>query len=119
MTHFANRGLHETLTYWAPTGVPIGSAHATNEFGFVTTSVGVLVKGRWEDKITNVRKPTGEEITTMAQVYLSSSVEVDGYLARGNFEDQALAPNHEAHQIQAYHETPDLRNLGHERRAFL
>jgi hypothetical protein len=110
--HFTQRNLVQTITYWAPT-----NGTETNDFGQVETGNGVAITGRWENKVQQVRKSTGEEVTSMATVFVDREVAVGGFLREGDFDGDARTE--EAMQIQAYATSPDLRNLGTERRAYL
>lgn len=112
MSHFTTRNLFEEITYWAPT-----SNVASNAFGHAPTSIGVLIKGRWQDKEQLIRRANGEEIISMAEVFVDRDVMINGFLLRGDYAGQALQAT--ATEIQDFRKTPDFRNLGHERRAFL
>lgn len=110
MTYFAAKNLRQDVTYWGP--------GAQNEFGQTGSAAPILLKGHWEDKVQQIRRPDGEEVTSSAQVFLDEDVAVSGFLALGDFTAQATPPA-EAREIQSFNSIPDLRNLGKERRAFL
>jgi hypothetical protein len=110
--HFGQRNLPQDITYWAP-----DASGLTNDFGQAITGVGVLIKGRWEDKVQQVRTATGEEVTSLSEVYVDRDVAIGGYLKKGDFTGETLPQD--AREIQNLLTTPDLRNLGTERRAYL
>ena len=112
MTTTVDRNLRQDVTYWAP-----AADGGTNDFGQPNTDNGVLLKGRWEDKVQQVRTQSGEEITSMATVYVNQDVAVNGFLKLGDFSGQPL--NSDAREIVSYQTIPDLRNLSTERRAYL
>lgn len=111
MMHFAQRNLRQDITYWPPS--------AQNEYGHAGYGAPILLKGRWEGKVQQVRTPSGEEVTSTAQVFLDSDVAISGFLAPGDLTDQNTPPADVAYEIQNFMATPDLRNLGTERRAYL
>lgn len=113
MTHFIRRNLNQDITYWPPE-----NGSQTNDFGHATFDGGILIKGRWEDRVQNIRKPNGDEVVSMAEVMVDTDVEVDGYLALGDYTSQDT-PTEGAREIQDVRKTPDLRNLATEIRAFL
>lgn len=110
MMHFAQRNLHQDITYWGP--------GATNLYGQGASAAPILIKGRWEDKIQQVATPSGEEVTSSAEVFVDRDVAISGFLARGDHVDSP-DPISDAREIQSYNTAPDLRNLGSERRAYL
>lgn len=110
MMHFAIKNLHQDITYWAPT--------ANNEYGHAGFAAPVLIKGRWQDKVQQVRKPNGEEVTSSAEVFVDRDVADSGYLMLGDQTAQATPPEG-AREIQSYASVPDLRNLDSERKAYL
>lgn len=112
MTTAVDRNLRQVVTYWAPD--PDGG---TNDFGQPIVADGILLKGRWEDKVQQVRTQSGEEVTSMAVVYLNRDVSVNGFLKLGDFNGQPF--NSDSREIISYQTTPDLRNLSTERKAYL
>jgi hypothetical protein len=110
---FINRFLIQDLTYWPP-----ATEGATNDFGHPILQDPVLIKGRWEAKTQQIRRSNGEEVVSSAQVWTDQDVEPSGYLAQGDLTDQPEPPE-EAYEIQDFQKSPDLRNLDHERKAFL
>lgn len=70
------RILRDQVTYWAP--------GATNAQGFATFSSPVLLQSRWESRQEQVVDDQGEEVTTDSVAYLLQSVEIGGYLHRGD-----------------------------------
>lgn len=112
MQHFTSRNLIQDITYWQP-----ANGGATNDFGHSDQMQGVLIKGRWEDRTQQIRKPNGEEIASMAEVFVDRDVAIGGFLALGDHSGGALLPG--AQEIQDVRKIPDLRNLATERRAYL
>lgn len=110
MVGVAARNLHQDITYWPP-GVE-------NEFGHASYGTPVLVKGRWQAKNQQIRRATGEEIVSSAEVFVDRDVAISGFLAVGNHTAQS-SPVSDAREIQDFRTTPDLRNLESERRAYL
>lgn len=113
MTHFTQRNLRQDITYWAP-----AYGGATNDFGHTTPQPPTLIKGRWEDKVQQVRKSNGDEIISMAEVLVDRDLEVGGFLILGD-STASSTPVSGSQEVQEFRKTPDLRNLGHERRAYL
>ena len=114
MTHFAQRNLRQTITYWGVLNNP-----TTNEFGHPTMEAPITIAGRWEDKVQQIRLNNGEEVTSSAEVLVDRDLEVGGYIALGDQTAAGSVPIEDAREIQAFSITPDLRNLGSERRAYL
>ena len=104
------RNLKTDITYWAST--PDG-------FGGFTFGTPVALKGRWEQRTELFRNATGEEEVSEAIVFVSSDVAINGYL----FEGTSIAADPtllaDAKLIKQFVRIPDLRNLSHDRRAFL
>lgn len=113
MTHFTQRNLRQDLTYWAPSASGI-----TNDYGHAIPQAPTLIKGRWEDKVQQVRKPNGDEFIAQSEVLVDRDLEVGGHLALGD-QTASSTPSSGAWEIQEFRKSPDLRNLGHERRAYL
>jgi hypothetical protein len=109
-----SRNLKSAMTYWALSGAQTDY----NEPGFLAP---VLIYGRWQDMVQEVQKPDGTEFVSKAVCYLDQQVTVGGYLARGNLVGQAnpMQTDAEASEIQSYGESPDLRNMSQEHRAYL
>lgn len=108
--HFTQRHLNQELTYWAPT--------APNRYGQPGFAPPQLIKGRWQVSNQQVRKANGEEIVSRAEVFVDRDLENGGMLAEGDHLSEAT-PIEGAQEIQDFRITPDLRNLGSERRAYL
>lgn len=73
---------------------------------------------RWQDKVQQIRRNNGEEVTSMAMVLVDRPVEIAGFLKRGNHV-AVSSPAEDAREIQQFSTTPDLRNLGNEWKAYL
>lgn len=104
------RNLRADITYWATT--PDG-------FGGFTSAAPVTMKGRWEGRNELFRTITGEQVVSAAIVFVESDVDINGYLFEGvsTVADPTLVSG--AMQIKQFVRIPDLRNLSHDRRAFL
>lgn len=108
----ASRNLKHIITYWSKSG--------SNDFGQESFDAPVKIFGRWTDRVEAVRKPTGEEVTSRAIVFLSEDVEPDGYLAKGDHISEPDPTNvDDAFPIVAFATLPDVRYLETERRAYL
>lgn len=110
MLAVTQKNLHQDITYWAPA--------ALNEYGHAGSSAPVLIKGRWEHLTQQIRKSSGEEIMSRAEVFVDRDLEISGFLMEGDHTSSPL-PVQGALEIQDFRETPDLRNLDAERRAYL
>lgn len=113
-TSFPARNLRQDITYWAPANAPV-----TNDFGHADMSPPILIKGRWEAKAQQIRRPDGEEVVSTTQVFVDRDVSISGYVALGDHTAGNPPPTEAAQEIQAYNTTPDLRNLGTERVVYL
>jgi hypothetical protein len=110
--HFTQKNLHQDITYWPPSG-------GQNEFGHAIMGTPEVIKGRWENMNQQIRKPSGEEVMSRAEVFVDRDLQISGFLAQG---DQTAAADYIAAgalEIQDFRTTPDLRNLDSERRAYL
>lgn len=102
---------NQDITYWGPV--------SENKFNEGVYAAPILIRGRWEERSELVRTPDGQDITSQAVVFVASDVEIDGYLAAGDYtavNDPLIAG---AIQIRAYVIIPNLRNNANERRAYL
>ncbi len=111
--HFAERNLKQYLTYWPPV-----TNNVTNAFGHASLGTPRIITGRWEERTQTIRKPNGDEFVSQIEVLVSEDVEAEGYLVLGQYTDEA-SPIRAAREIADFRKTPDLRNLGYERRAYL
>lgn len=115
MSRFTSRALTQDITYWPPSVDGL-----TNDFGHPIFSTPIVIKGRWEDKVQQIRRPNGDEVVSMAEVFVDRDVDESGYLAQGDHTDEVDPEAFSgAREIQSVITTPDFRNLDHERRAFL
>lgn len=110
---FGNRSLIQEITYWAPQ-----AGGASNDFGHATLAAPVKIYGRWENREQLIRKPNGDEAVSVAEVWVDTDVDINGYLVLGDYTGES-SPVAAAREIQDYRTNPDLRNLETERRAFL
>lgn len=91
--------MHETLTYWAPSGnTPDGGS------GFAAP---VEIAGRWQHKQTLFRDTQGRERVSDAIVYVDRELQTQGYLLRGESteSDPRVAG---AKEIRAKQDSPSL-----------
>ncbi len=111
MSHLA-RNLTQDITYW-PAATPDG-------WGGITFGTPIPVMGKWVQKSELFRGISGEEEVSKAVVWLDTDVAIGGWLFEGVSEDADPAANVlGASEIRQFYKTPSLRNLDHERRAFL
>jgi hypothetical protein len=108
--HFAQKNLRQDITYWPPS--------AQNIYGHASSGEPILIKGRWENMNQQIRKASGEEVMSRAEVFVDRDLSISGFLAQGDLTTEVTPPEG-ALEIQDFRTTPDLRNLGHERRAYL
>lgn len=108
---YITRNLRGTVTYWAP-GVNDG-------FGGVTFPTSVEIKSRWEDKAELFIDGSGNEITSVAKVYLVSDVALKGYLYNGETTVADPTMVSDAREIRAFRKIPNLKNTKFERLAML
>lgn len=112
--HFVLRNLNQDVTYWAPS--------TQNIYGQTGYAAPVLMKGRWQGRVQEIRKPSGDETISQAEVFLDGDVVVGGFLALGDYvtpPNNLAVPPVGSFEIQLFVSTPDLRSLGTERRAYL
>jgi hypothetical protein len=114
VSSFVNRNLNQDITYW-----PRANGQATNDFGHANLGAPILIKGRWEDKTQQIRKPNNDEVVSSAEVLVDRDLELGAYLAKGDRVALGAAVPEDAYEIQDFRSTPDLRNLATERRAYL
>lgn len=112
------RNLKQAITYWAPT--------TNNRYGEPSFVAPVLLLGRWTVLTTMVENADGNSIQSNAQVFLSTDVEEQGFLAIGDYTATGtLTPNPHTlgstvvSEIKAFRSQPDLRVLEQERRAYI
>ena len=97
-----SRRMYQTATYWAP--------GAVDGFGNVAFSAPATMLVRWENKNELFIGPQGREETSSAVVYVSESVENQGFLYLGT--SAALDPREveEAREIRGKAVSPNLTN---------
>ena len=95
------RNLHQDAMYWPPVG--------NDGFGGMTYGTPVLIKCRWQDRMTLVRDAEGKEVTSSAIVYADQALEVEGLLLLGATEWNEASPPSNARQIIAFGASPSLR----------
>lgn len=105
-----DRDLEEDITHWPAT---------SDEFGGFTYATPVALKGRWEQKAVLFQNPEGVEEVSNIIVCVNADVAPGDYLLLGTSivaDPTSLA---DTWQVRQFHKTPNLRNLGHERKVFL
>jgi hypothetical protein len=105
------RNLRAQLTYWSPA--------SENNFGAVVFGAPILLRGRWEEHIDRVRKPSGDEVISTAKAFVDRDVLTGGFLLEGDFTTQSDPHAVGAKEILALVTVPDIRNVQRERRAYL
>lgn len=99
------KNLNQTIVYWA-TPSPDG-------WGGQSFSSPIEINGRWEGRQELFIDAEGEEIRSLAVIYVSQDVDIGGYLFLGSLTDLDSSQNPEtqsgAHQIKAYAKVPDLK----------
>ena len=108
---YITRNHKQNVTYWSP-----GS---NDGFGGVTFGTPVTVKGRWEDKAVLFIDASGNEVTSIAKIYLGIDVVLKGYLFEG--ETTAANPNtvSNAREIRSFRRIPNLKATEFERLALV
>jgi len=108
------RRLPQTLTYWGPSG-------RSDRFSKPIFDAPILINGRWQAKIQQVRTTSGQEITVNSEVYVDRDLAIDGYLGVGDLTTNADPTGAEvpASPIKSWNTMPNLRNLDQERIAYL
>lgn len=100
------------VTYWG-TPTPDG-------FGGFTYATPRLSRGRWQDRQELYVDRAGQQVRSRAMAWTLHDLEIDGYLAFGDFTGQAdptkVVP---AHRIEALEQIPALSGTEHERRAWM
>lgn len=74
--------LNQTATYWAP-GI------LSDGFGGVSFAAPVKISCRWQNKHKLMRRPDGEEFSSIAVVYPAIELREKGYLALGDYTSTA------------------------------
>lgn len=114
MSHIT-RGLLQDVTYW---GSPVSDGR-----GGFTFADPVLCKGRWEDKQEVFVDSKREEKVSSAVIYLDQDVEVDGYIALGDFTNDSAYEDpvdvDTAYKIRAFGKIPNLKATEFERTAWV
>ena len=77
MTGYISKKLKQTATYWAPSG--------QSGYGEQVYSVPVIIKCRWQDSQELVLSKNGELEMSKAIVYTKEEIDLNGYLALGDF----------------------------------
>jgi hypothetical protein len=108
---FPIRLLRDSITYWPPA--------TENKFGVLSFGAPRLLKGRYEERVERIRKPGGDEITSVARVFLPEDVFPGGYLYLGDATIDPDPVNAGALEIQAFASVPDQRSASKDRRAYL
>ena len=78
---YITRNLLQTLTYW---GTPV-----SNGRGGFTYDAPVNIDGRWEDRQELFIDGNKRDVRSQAVAFVDQDVDVDGYLALGDWTDSA------------------------------
>lgn len=112
MTRRANR--KQDATKWTA---------ASDGFGGWTFTAPKALKVRWEEKAVLFRDQSGEEVISSARVFLGEDVAVNDWLFLGisTAANPTVIPASSgvAYQVRQFEKLPNLRNLQHQRIAFL
>ncbi len=103
------RNLNADITHWVVTHGAFGIT-----FGTPTTQ-----KGFWNDRNEIFKTPQGEDAVSRSIVYLTSDVAEGDYLFEGVSTDTNPTLLDGARRIEKFEKLPDLRNLDHQRKAYL
>lgn len=71
------RNMNQQATYWAPLG--------NDGFGGLSYDAPVLVRCRWQERVTLVRNAQGKEVPSRAVVYVDRKMVPQGLLILGDF----------------------------------
>lgn len=105
-----DRNLTQAVTHWVAT---------PGNLGALTFAAPVALLGHWEQKSVLFRSVEGVEETSEAVVTLNADVAVQDYIFDGTSVNADPIAVVGARQVRQFFKTPDLRNLSHERVAFL
>ncbi len=108
---YITRNLKQNETYWSP---------GTNDgFGGRNFGSPTALKGRWEDTIELFVDVSGNEVTSLAKVYLAVDVENKGYLFLGTSTGADPTSVSDAREIRSFKKIPNLKGTLFERLAML
>ena len=111
VTNYINRNLRQKITYWSP-GIPDG-------FGGIAYGLPLARLGRWEDKSVLFIDSDGQEVRSVAVVYLKEDVELEGYLFLGTSISSNPTLINRAFEIRAFSKIPNLQGTLFERMTIL
>jgi len=104
------RNLLGTATTWT---------HTPDGFGGYIFSAPIALKCRWEKRATTFRDSQGEEITSIAIIYVSADVSIGDYIYEGTTTVADPTTLVEARRVRQFDKMSDLRNIEILRRVFL
>ncbi|KKK58040.1 hypothetical protein LCGC14_3048410 [marine sediment metagenome] len=105
------RALNQVVTHWGTTPDGFG--------GFAFTAPAAL-NGRWQKKREVIdRFGAGQEYVSTAQVFIDVDIIEGDYLFEGVSTDTDPTLLDGARRIEKFEKLPDLRNLDHQRKAYL
>lgn len=107
VSNYINRNLRQDITYWPP-GSPDG-------FGGVSYGTPAARLGRWEDKSDLFIDTDGQEVRSIAIVYLKEDVSLQGYLFLGTSTASNPTLINRAFEIRAFSKIPNLQGKLFER----
>lgn len=111
MTHFLERNLKQTITYWA---APIPDGWGGYTFTSPTT-----ISARWEDTQELFVNAQGKEEKSRAVVWLGQDVDIGGYLYNGTSTDENPKTVAGAFPIKSFSKIPNIKATKFERKAWL
>lgn len=95
------RNMHQTATYWAP-GMNDG-------MGDLVFGAPVLIKCRWQDKMTLIRDAQGRQVPSRAIVYSDRKLDPQGMIILGDLTNLTNPRAAGAMEILATGSSPSLR----------
>lgn len=81
----------------------------TDEYGKGVYAPPVHMSCRWEDRTVEYRDADGELAVADSTIYVSSDIEEEGFLVKGETDD--LQPSEEAKEIRYVQRSPHLSGL--------
>lgn len=99
MTPYTGGMMNQQATYWSPATIDV--------FNQRSYGAPVLIACRWQDTVSRVVGPSGEDVTTNSIAYVDRPLEAGGILALGDFTGSAT-PVEYGRPIQATGNSPSL-----------
>jgi len=108
---FIDRLFSQTITYW---GSP-----STSGWGGKTFDTPITLSGRWEDKQELFIDPMGNEVRSLAVVYVDQDVDLGGYLYLGTSTESDPETVSEAREIRSFAKVPSIDGETYLRKVWL